>query len=118
MMNKQIIRWFFPGVATVMFITFLIALLQDYIPPNFQEFMSNITGSLSFCIMLTLVLISVRPKAIEKKLGLTDMYEVHVWMAMVLPVTLLIHVTIRWRSEERRVGEEFMLRHRIGKYIN
>lgn len=100
MMNKQIIRWFFPGVATVMFITFLIALLQDYIPPNFQEFMSNITGSLSFCIMLTLVLISVRPKAIEKKLGLTDMYEVHAWMAMVLPVTLLIHVTIRWSGIE------------------
>ena len=95
-MNKSALRWFFPGVALFMFFTLLIALLQDYIPPNLPEFLSNITGSFSFCIMLTLVLIAVRPKAIEKKLGLTQMYGIHAWMAMALPVTLLIHVGIRW----------------------
>lgn len=95
-MNKSALRWFFPGVALFMFFTLLIALLQDYIPPNLPEFLSNITGSFSFCIMLTLVLIAVRPKTIEKKLGLTQMYGIHAWMAMALPVTLLIHVGIRW----------------------
>lgn len=99
-MNRKALRWFFPGVAIFMFITLLIALLQDYVPPNKPEFMSNITGSLSFCIMVTLVLIAVRPKALEKKLGLTKMYEVHAWMAMVLPITLLIHVAIRWSGLE------------------
>lgn len=95
-MNKRALRWFFPGVTLFMFFTLLIALLQDFVPPNLTEFTSNITGTFSFCIMLTLVLISVRPKSIERKLGLTQMYGIHAWMAMSLPVTLLIHVAIRW----------------------
>lgn len=100
MMSKKVIRWFFPGLAIFMFTTFMIALLQDYVPDTMQIFLSTATGTLSFCIMLTLVLISVRPKVIEKKLGLTDMYEVHAWMAMALPVTLFIHVWIRWSGLE------------------
>ncbi|MBG9983121.1 hypothetical protein HZY86_08625 [Aerococcaceae bacterium DSM 111020] len=96
MKNRVLLRWFFPGITILMFVSFLIALLQDYIPPNIYELMSNVTGTLSFCIMLTLVIISIRPKAIERRLGLTEMYEVHAWMAMALPVTLLIHVGIRW----------------------
>lgn len=99
-MSQKALKWFFPGVAILMFVTFLIALLSQYIPPNFTELLSNVTGTLSFCIMLTLVLIAVRPKAIERRLGLTTMYEVHAWMAMVLPVTLLIHVFIRWSGLE------------------
>lgn len=99
-MSQKALRWFFPGVALLMFGTFLMALLSQYIPPNFTELLSNVTGTLSFCIMLTLVLIAVRPKAIERRLGLTNMYEVHAWMAMVLPVTLAIHVFIRWSGLE------------------
>lgn len=99
-MSKKVVRWFFPGLAIFMFTTFLIALLQDYVPETMQIFLSTATGTLSFCIMLTLVLIAVRPKAIEEKLGLTDMYEIHAWMAMALPVTLLIHVWIRWSGLE------------------
>lgn len=95
-MGKKALRWFFPGVAIFMFMSLLIALLQDYVPDTMQIFLSTATGTLSFCIMLTLVLISVRPKAIEKKLGLTDMYEVHAWTALVLPISLFIHVFIRW----------------------
>lgn len=99
-MNQRALKWLFPGVAVFMFITFLIALLQDFVPPNASELLSNVTGTFSFCIMLTLVLISVRPKFIERKLGLTEMYHVHAWMAMVLPVTLLVHVGIRWSGLE------------------
>src|SRR5690625_8046203 len=113
MYNKKW-RWFYPGLAIFMFATLLVALLVDYVPDTAQIFWSTTMGMISFCIMLTLILIAVRPKAIEKQLGLTEMYEVHAWMAMALPITLLIHVGIRWsgwdrilsRSEERRVGKE------------
>ncbi|MBA5728824.1 hypothetical protein HW423_03385 [Aerococcaceae bacterium INB8] len=99
-MNSKVLKWFFPGVTLVMFLTFFFALLTTYVPPNLSELLSNVTGTLSFCIMLTLVLISVRPKGVEKRLGLTHMYEIHAWMAMVLPLTLLIHVFIRWSGLE------------------
>ena len=98
------LKWFFPGLAIFMFLSLLVALLQDYVPDTAQIFFSTTTGTLSYCIMLTLVLISVRPKALEKKLGLTDMYEIHAWMAMALPVTLLVHVWIRWSGWDRIVG--------------
>lgn len=103
-MNKKMLKWFFPGLAIFMFLSLLVALLQDYVPDTAQIFFSTTTGTLSYCIMLTLVLISVRPKALEKKLGLTDMYEIHAWMAMALPVTLLVHVWIRWSGWDRIVG--------------
>lgn len=99
-MNKKIYKWFFPGVAIFMFMTLFIALLVDYVPDTAQIFWSTTMGMVSYCIMLTLVLIAVRPKALEKKLGLTDMYEIHAWMALVLPVSLLIHVFIRWSGLE------------------
>lgn len=103
-MNKKMLKWFFPGLATFMFLSLVVALLQDYVPDTAQIFFSTTTGTLSYCIMLTLVLISVRPKALEKKLGLTDMYEIHTWMAMALPVTLLVHVWIRWSGWDRIVA--------------
>ena len=103
-MNKKMLKWFFPGLATFMFLSLVVALLQDYVPDTAQIFFSTTTGTLSYCIMLTLVLISVRPKALEKKLGLTDMYEIHAWMAMALPVTLLVHVWIRWSGWDRIVA--------------
>lgn len=99
-MSKKILRWFYPGVAILIFTTFLIALLIDFVPNTADVFISTTMGMISFSIMLTLVLIAVRPKAIEKKLGLTDMYEVHTWLAMALPVTLFIHVFIRWSGLE------------------
>lgn len=103
-MNKKLLKWFFPGLATFMFLSLVIALLQDYVPDTAQIFFSTTTGTLSYCIMLTLLLISVRPRAIEKKLGLTEMYEIHAWMAMALPVTLLVHVWIRWSGIDRIVA--------------
>lgn len=103
-MNKKMLKWFFPGLATFMFLSLVAALLQDYVPETAQIFFSTTTGTLSYCIMLTLVLISVRPKALEQKLGLTDMYEIHAWMAMALPVTLLVHVGIRWSGWDRIVS--------------
>jgi predicted ferric reductase len=100
-MNKKYWRWFYPGVAAFIFLTLLITLLIDFVPGTAQVFVSTTMGMISYSIMLALVLIAVRPKAIEKKLGLTDMYEVHAWMAMALPVTLLLHVGIRWSGLER-----------------
>ena len=100
MYNKKW-RWFYPGLAIFMFATLLVALLVDYVPDTAQIFWSTTMGMISFCIMLTLILIAVRPKAIEKQLGLTEMYEVHAWMAMALPITLLIHVGIRWSGWDR-----------------
>lgn len=100
MNSQKVYKWFFPGVAIFMFVTLFIALIVDYVPDTAQIFWSTTMGMISYCIMLTLVLIAVRPKALEKKLGLTDMYEIHAWMAMVLPLTLLIHVFIRWSGLE------------------
>lgn len=101
MKNKKVMRWFYPGVALFIFATFLISLLVDFVPNTMEVFLSTTMGMISFAIMLTLVLIAVRPKPIEKILGLTDMYEIHAWMAMALPVTLFIHVFIRWSGLER-----------------
>lgn len=100
-MKKKLLKWFFPMLAALMFGSFLWALLREFNPGTAQVFFSTATGVLSYCIMLCLVLIAVRPKAIEQQLGLTDMYEIHGWMALALPVTLLIHVTIRWSGLER-----------------
>lgn len=101
MKNKKVMRWFYPGVALFIFASFLISLLIDFVPSTLEVFLSTTMGMLSFAIMLTLVLIAVRPKPLEKILGLTDMYEIHAWMAMALPVTLFIHVFIRWSGLER-----------------
>jgi len=90
----------FPVLALVFFGTILGALLVDFVPSTANVFFSTATGILSYSIMLVLVLIAVRPKAIEKELGLTDMYVIHGWLAMALPVTLLVHVGIRWSSLE------------------
>ena len=100
MINKAL-RWLYPGIAILMFASLLIALLIDYVPDTAQIFWSTTMGTISFCIMLTLILIAVRPKAIEQKLGLTEMYTIHAWMAMALPITLLIHVSIRWSGLDR-----------------
>ncbi len=100
MNNKKAMRWFYPGIALFIFATFLIALLVDFVPNTMEVFVSTTMGMISFAIMLTLVLIAVRPKQIEKTLGLTEMYEVHAWMAMALPITLFIHVFIRWSGLE------------------
>lgn len=100
-MNRKLMQWFYPSLAIGMFTTLLIALLVDYVPDTSQIFWSTTMGMISFCVMLVLILIAVRPKAIEQKLGLTKMYEIHAWMAMTLPITLSIHVTIRWSGLER-----------------
>lgn len=99
-MKKKLLKWFFPVLALVFFGTILGALLVDFVPSTANVFFSTATGMLSYSIMLTLVLIAVRPKAIEKELGLTDMYVIHGWLAMALPVTLLVHVGIRWSGLE------------------
>src|SRR5699024_10850252 len=92
-------------LAVLMFGSLIWALLREFNPGTAQVFFSTATGVLSYCIMLSLVLIAVRPKIIEKELGLTEMYEVHGWMAMALPmalpITLFIHVMIRWSGWER-----------------
>jgi predicted ferric reductase len=99
-MKKKLLKWFYPVLALVLFGTILTALLVDFVPSTADVFFSTATGMLSYSIMLTLVLIAVRPKAIEKELGLTDMYEIHGWLAMALPITLLVHVGIRWSGLE------------------
>ena len=105
-MNKKLMQWFYPGVALFMFTTLLITLLIDFFPNTAEVFISTTMGMISYSIMLALILIAVRPKFIEQKLGLTEMYEVHAWMAMALPVTLAIHVFIRWSGLERILALE------------
>lgn len=105
-MNKKMMKWFYPGVALFIFTTLLITLLIDFVPSTAEVFISTTMGMVSYSIMLALILIAVRPKAIEKKLGLTKMYQIHAWMAMALPVTLFIHVFIRWSGLKRILALE------------
>ncbi|MDO5457119.1 MAG: FAD-binding oxidoreductase [Atopococcus tabaci] len=100
MKKQKIMRWFYPGIAIFIFSTYLIALLQDYIPNTVEVFLSTTMGMVSYSVMLTLVLIAIRPRQIEKHLELKAMYEVHAWMAIALIVTLFIHVFIRWSGLE------------------
>src|SRR5699024_12356642 len=107
MKNKKVMRWFYPGVALFIFASFLISLLIEFVPSTLEVFLSTTMGMLSFAVMLTLVLIAVRPKPIEKILGLTDMYKIHAWMAIALPVTLFVHVFFRWSVFDRILTLDF-----------
>lgn len=93
-------KWFYPGVSVLMFATLYIAMALEFSPGSFQTLVAVVTGLLSYSIMLTLVLISIRPKSIEKKVGMTELYEIHGWMAMVIPVAILLHMIIFWSGLE------------------
>lgn len=107
-------KWFFPGLSLFMFATLFLALLIEFVPPNASELFSNMTGMFSYIIMLNLVLIASRPKWIERKIGLTEMYHVHAWMAMVLPFTLFIHVFIRWSGLEQVLSWDLTITSKLG----
>lgn len=93
-------KWFYPGVSILIFATLYIAMTMTFSPSSFRILVAIVTGLLSYSIMLTLILISIRPKSIEKKVGLTELYEIHGWMAMVIPIAILLHVIIFWSGLE------------------
>ena len=93
-------KWFYPGVSILIFATLYIAMTMTFSPSSFRILVAIVTGLLSYSIMLTLILISIRPKSIEKKVDLTELYEIHGWMAMVIPIAILLHVIIFWSGLE------------------
>lgn len=96
MKNKY--TWFFPMVSFIMFATFLWAYIAPRDTVQIRTLVSFGSGFLAYSMMLVLILISVRPKVIERKLGLPDMYHIHGYMGMVLTFAVLVHVVIQWNG--------------------
>lgn len=97
---KKLLKLFFPALSLVIFATLLWAMLLEWTPSSVTTMLSFGSGLLAYSVMLTLVIISVRPKVIEKHVGLPDMYAVHGWMAMTMAVAIIIHVFKQWNGFE------------------
>lgn len=95
---QKLLRWFFPILSLVIFGTLLWAMLLEWAPRSAQNFMSFALGLLAYSMMLTLILIAVRPKAIEHRVGLPEMYAVHGWIAMILFAAVIVHFIIQWNG--------------------
>lgn len=94
----KVLKWFFPVLSVVIFGTLLWAMLLSWSPGSAQGFLSFASGLLAYSMMLTVVLISVRPKKIEHQLALPEIYTIHGWMSMTLFAAIVVHVFIQWNG--------------------
>ena len=101
---KQKYTWFFPMVSFAMFVSFIAAYTIPRETVRFRTLLSFGSGFLAYSMMLVLILIAVRPKSIEKKLGLPDMYHIHGYMGMVLTVAAFLHIMLQFNGLQS-IGE-------------
>lgn len=93
-MNQKKLR-FLPFVtAIIIFASLLAALLSqsELLPGN--RIVSITFGLFAFSLMLIQVLISLRPKFLERKIGLSAIYKTHGKFALILVLASIIHAVI------------------------
>src|SRR5690625_1171249 len=90
--------WLFPIISLVLFATLLGAMLWEMDSINVSSLISYSTGLLAYTMMLTVTFIGSRPRFLEKKFGMPEMYEVHAIMSVVLSFLILIHIIIQWNG--------------------
>ena len=83
-MNQKKLRLLPFVTAIIIFASLLAALLsqRELLPGN--RIVSITFGLFAFSLMLTQVLISLRPKFLEQKIGLSAIYEIHGKLALIL----------------------------------
>lgn len=93
-MNQKKVRLLPFMTAIIIFASLLAALLsqRELLPGN--RIASITFGLFAFSLMLTQVLISLRPKFMERKIGLSAIYEIHGKLALILVLASIIHAVI------------------------
>ncbi len=93
-MNQKKLRLLPFVTAIIIFASLLAALLsqRELLPGN--RIVSITFGLFAFSLMLTQVLISLRPKFLEQKIGLSAIYEIHGKLALILVLASIIHAVI------------------------
>lgn len=90
--------WLFPIISLVTFATLLIAILFSRDSIDVSMLMSFSTGLLAYTMMLTVTFIGSRPRFLEKRFGMPEMYEIHAIMSVVLSLLVLVHIAIQWNG--------------------
>lgn len=90
----------FPLVAVIIFTTLMAALLggPEALPAGQQ--LPVTMGLLAFSLALTVVFIALRPKPMERRIGLHRMYLIHGTMAIVLFAVVIAHVSGELTAQE------------------
>lgn len=90
--------WLFPIISLVMFATLLGAMLSTMNSIAVGPLLSYSSGLLAYSMMLTVTFIGSRPRFLEKKFGMPEMYEIHAVMSIVLSLSILLHIIIQWNG--------------------
>ena len=90
--------WTFPIISLVSFATLLAAMLMPMNSINIGSLISYSSGLLAYTMMLTVTFIGSRPRYLEKRFGMPEMYEIHAIMSVVLSILIGIHVIIQWNG--------------------
>ena len=93
-MNQKKLRLLPFVTPIIIFASLLAALLsrREILPGN--RIVSITFGLFAFSLMLTQVLISLRPKFLERKIGLSTIYKTHGKLAIILVLASIIHAVI------------------------
>lgn len=97
-MSKKQYEWLFPVISLVLFATLLGAMLFQMDSITVGALVSFDSGLLAYSMMLTVTFIGSRPRFIEKRFGMPEMYEVHAIMSIVLSIAILAHIVIQWNG--------------------
>lgn len=95
-MRRFFQQWFFPIISLLIFSALLIAMLADMTSIQMSSLVSFSAGLLAYAMMLTVTFMGSRPRFIERKLGLPEMYEVHAQMSMVAFFMILLHMSLQF----------------------
>lgn len=78
----------------VLFGTLLVAMLANMTSIEMSSLVSFSSGLLAYSMMLTVTFMGSRPRILEKRFGLADMYEVHAQMSMISFILIVLHIII------------------------
>lgn len=95
-MSKRVQDWLFPGAALIIFVTLLWSMLIEMNTITVSSLMSMGAGLLAYSMMLVVTFMASRPRLIEKKMGMPEMYEIHALMSVALTVMIILHIIIQW----------------------
>lgn len=87
MATNKLWNWLFPVLSVLIFGSLMWALLREI--PSVS--IAIATGVLAFSLLVVVMFMTTRPKVIEHKHGLTNMYAIHGTLAIVLTLVSLLH---------------------------
>lgn len=98
-MSNKMKEWLFPLMSFVIFGTLFAALLAGYQTILLKTLISYAVGLLAYALMLTVLFLSSRPRWIEQKMGLPNMYEIHGYLTIIVMILIAIHVALQWTGQ-------------------